>query len=427
MALEAQLRADIISAGGPVDWALPYWNYYAEAKMPQEFAVKVLPAGFPAGLAGQPNPLYVGDRFGPDGDGRIYVPSGAITLKCLSETVYTDKFGGGATAFAHFGNLTGQLENDPHNFMHVIIGGFEGTSWTDPNASGLKEGLMSDPDLAALDPIFYIHHCMIDALWADWNVVLKRANPTTPGWLNGSVPEFSMPWPQSPPWKYKPSDVTDIVQLNYTYDFLANPSTAVVPFKAISEDPAMSLMESRMKRLGAASPRSEAARVFIPMAQGMEMLGASATDLVFEHGGIRAPVTLDTAVQRKLSTSLNLESLSTVPDRVYLKIEGVTGTAGAIALDVFVDLPVDARPAERDRIRVGRIGLFGLRQASDKKGQHGGAGLSFTLDITDIMDDLHLQGALSDHMIQVSLLPLQPVSGSAPVRVGRFSVHREMF
>src|SRR5690348_12431538 len=28
MALEAQLRADIVSLGGPADWALPYRNYF---------------------------------------------------------------------------------------------------------------------------------------------------------------------------------------------------------------------------------------------------------------------------------------------------------------------------------------------------------------------------------------------------------------
>jgi tyrosinase len=35
---------------------------------------------------------------------------------------------------------------------------------------------MSDPGIAALDPIFYLHHCNIDRMWAVWNGGGK-ANP----------------------------------------------------------------------------------------------------------------------------------------------------------------------------------------------------------------------------------------------------------
>ena len=47
-------------------------------------------------------------------------------------------FGGPRTGFAHFGPAPGLLENQPHNIMHVVIGG--------------NGGLMTDPDTAALDP-----------------------------------------------------------------------------------------------------------------------------------------------------------------------------------------------------------------------------------------------------------------------------------
>jgi tyrosinase len=42
----------------------------------------------------------------------------------------------------------------PHNRIHVLIGG--------------TGGFMSDPATAALDPIFWLHHCNIDRLWNKW-------------------------------------------------------------------------------------------------------------------------------------------------------------------------------------------------------------------------------------------------------------------
>jgi tyrosinase len=73
IALEAQLRADIQSLGGPSTWALPYWNYFGgaqgvQAVMPPAFGEKTLPDG-------SANPLYVAMRYGPDASDNIYIPT----------------------------------------------------------------------------------------------------------------------------------------------------------------------------------------------------------------------------------------------------------------------------------------------------------------------------------------------------------------
>lgn len=47
--------------------------------------------------------------------------------------------------------LTGRLEIQPHDNVHDNVG-----------------GLMSNIPVAAMDPIFYVHHCQIDRLWATW-------------------------------------------------------------------------------------------------------------------------------------------------------------------------------------------------------------------------------------------------------------------
>ncbi|MGI8744754.1 MAG: tyrosinase family protein [Bryobacteraceae bacterium] len=66
----------------------------------------------------------------------------------------TPEFGGPDTTalgcFWHGGGKSSLLENNPHNQVHNYVGG--------PNT----EGLMGDPGLAALDPIFYLHHADIE-------------------------------------------------------------------------------------------------------------------------------------------------------------------------------------------------------------------------------------------------------------------------
>jgi tyrosinase len=431
IALEAQLRADIISAGGPSDWALPYWNYFNNAQMPKEFGIPTLPQNFPAGLAGQPNPLYVQDRFGPDGDGNVYIPNGIITTDCLQDPDYTNSmalgsFGGGETAFSHFGSETGDLENNPHNLVHVIVGGFQGDVWSDPNADGLKEGLMTDPNLAGLDPIFYMHHGMIDALWADWNVVLGKSNPTDSNWVNGPTPEFSMPWPQqSQPWNFTPGDVTDIQQLNYTYDFLANPSAAVAPFQAPAAPAGPARLAARLGRLGAPKAAAGAIQAPVaPVARASELVGASAPNLPVKNSGLQATVQLDSGVRDNLTASLKRASAFAVPDRVVLKLENVKGTGPISVLDVYVNVPAGDRPGDHPDLKAGSVGLFGLRQATKQDGPHGGGGLSFRLEITDIVDRLHLADALTTESLNVSVVPHRPIPADSDLTVGRISVHR---
>ena len=47
-------------------------------------------------------------------------------------------------------------------------------------------GWMSDPNEAARDPIFYMHHCNIDRLWKRWLALGGgRTNPTgNTTWMN---------------------------------------------------------------------------------------------------------------------------------------------------------------------------------------------------------------------------------------------------
>ncbi len=68
--------------------------------------------------------------------------------------------------------FSNDIEADPHNPGHTFVGGFGATmsSRTSPG-----------------DPVFYLHHCMVDKVWADW----FRAHPTSTGsGLNTSMRTF---------------------------------------------------------------------------------------------------------------------------------------------------------------------------------------------------------------------------------------------
>jgi len=414
LALEAQIRADVIALGGPATWALPYWNYLGpgqEFNIPPAFTQQTLPDG-------SPNPLFVTARYGPNGDGNIFVPIPPVNQDVMSNDVYTGSdavtsppgFGGPDTGFSHFGGTSGNLENNPHNMVHSFVGG---------NApDGQTYGLMSDPGLAGLDPIFYFHHANIDRMWAAWNA--NNANPTDPKWLNGPAAqgerEFVMPWPGGAPYVYTPQQVSSLDQLNYTYDSLQAP--ALVPAAAV--------LAERLTRLGAAAAAAKVQKgAAVTPGENVELVGASPAPLAIKGTGARTTVKLDKDVRRKVSASLLGASEAVPPDRVYLNLENVRGTHDPSVLQVYVNLPEGANPADHPELLAGSVGLFGLRKASSKDDKHGGQGLNFVLDITKIIDTLHLANALDADALQVRIVPHQPVPDKAEITVGRVSVYRQ--
>lgn len=411
LALEAQIRAAVIDLGGPATWALPYWNYFGpngEYQIPPAFTAANLPDG-------TSNPLFVEARYGPKFNGDIYVPIPPVSQKCLTNTIYTGTnpdtpipgFGGPQTGFWHGGGTSGNLEGNPHNPVHGYVGGNspDGETW----------GLMSDVDLAGLDPIFYLHHANIDRLWAVWNV--GNANPTDPQWLDGPAvggnQEFVMPMPDGSSWVFTPGQVDSLDKLNYTYDNLAQPAPAAAP------------SARRLARLGAAEAAAAIRRgATVSTPKNQELVGASSGSVPIVGSEARTTVRLDSGVQRKMARSLSAASESAAPDRVFLNLENVRGARDSFVLNVYLNLPDGANPREFPEHLAGSVGLFGLRRASLADGRHAGEGLSFILEITDIIDRLHLDGALDANALDVKIVPHNPVPEQAQITVGRISIYR---
>ena len=99
----------------------------------------------------------------------------------------------------------GQLDNGLHGAVHVLVGGPEN---------------MGEIPYAGNDPIFWMHHCNIDRLWASWNAG-GRSSPA----ISGS---FVFANKSGHRVVNDVADFLEISKLGYTYDSL-NPCRRVRP------------------------------------------------------------------------------------------------------------------------------------------------------------------------------------------------------
>jgi tyrosinase len=148
---------------GDSKFALPYWNWTTSPSIPAPFW------GAPS------NALFDSSRGVGPSDTADPSWVGASTIQGILSTPSFTLFGsdkppGGLPT--HTGGGFGQLEATPHNNIHGWIGGDMGNF------------------LSPLDPIFWMHHNMLDCLWVDWNINLNNANTNDPSWTNFALNDF---------------------------------------------------------------------------------------------------------------------------------------------------------------------------------------------------------------------------------------------
>lgn len=72
----------------------------------------------------------------------------------------------GILSDTNFFTVQNQTEGTPHNSVHSFIGATMGSY------------------SSALDPLFWTHHCMVDYMWAKWNIELGNDNTNDATWVN---------------------------------------------------------------------------------------------------------------------------------------------------------------------------------------------------------------------------------------------------
>jgi tyrosinase len=420
-AFESAIRGAIAPLNGPTDWALPYWDYSDSTDpnaltFPPAFSAPQLPDG-------TPNPLAEARRYG-DGTGQIVIQASDVALTALQEPQFEGStqggstgFGGVRTPFRHGGpnSANGVLERQPHNIIHGLVGGVLPNS--DPNDER-SYGLMSLPDTAALDPIFWLHHANIDRLWEVWlRRSAQNANPTDNAWLTGpSDRAFALPLPVGSTWNATAADVlnTQSPRLDYFYENTSDPFGGA------------DLLAQRLARLGAPVSPAPRLRVETTMTQSRtELVGASQDTIRLTATPVETRVRVDPApAQRTFRTLEAVRSApesTVVPDRVFLNLENVRGRNDAAVFYVYVSHPTATVP----ETLAGVVSLFGVKKASQPDGAQGGNGLNESLDITAWVDQLHAAGVQDLDGLKIRIVPRTTIRPEDEISIGRVSLFRQ--
>jgi tyrosinase len=185
------------AACGDRSFTMPYWNYL-ESK-----TAGILPAPF----RDPKSPLYNPDRrpAGHPGSGvnnGEWVPNASVTYDCLGLSDYY-------SADAVPPNFSSTINNNPHGIMHDQIG--------NEFVSDLLRAGMSFIPTAAGDPIFFLHHCNIDRIWASWNAGGNKNPDHDPNW---AAKRFTFANAQGQVAEYVVGKYSDIKTLGYSYEKL---------------------------------------------------------------------------------------------------------------------------------------------------------------------------------------------------------------
>jgi tyrosinase len=227
-------------ASGAPDFALPYWNYASDQGPSLQ-----LPAAFqqPTDQQGNIIPIYEDLRglgfANPAGSGMQNVPMNQGGYMPFSQTDYNpalsaiNLFPSDNTfvlppdpAYYAFG-FAGRVEIQPHDNVHDNVG-----------------GLMSNIPVAAGDPIFFVHHCQIDRLWASWqsypdSVYNWGSTPTDPSEARWKGRKFNFVDDNGTVVNVTAGGELSTKDMGYVYDSLPpRPSAPVVAAAAAAIAPA---------------------------------------------------------------------------------------------------------------------------------------------------------------------------------------------
>ena len=309
--------------------------------------------------------------------------------------------------FSLDGNRNGLLESLPHNVIHGFVGG---AAVSQPTQWG-QVGLMSTPQTAALDPIFWLHHANIDRLWEVWlNRHKDNKNPTTDtDWMQGPPAtgrKFLLPEVDGQIREVHVADIMSAQALGYDYDDVSD------PIPSVPGQP------------GAKPPGSLMGNVLgVLMASKAQEFASSADRLYLGSEAGEARVRIDAQSKPKDASLQGVGILQAPAPRVYLSLDGIQATrdggfSDAAVMDVYVAAPAASGQGGVEHF-VGSVSMFGSTRASDPNAAHGGAGITQALDITDSYQALQRSGALDGDELTVKFRKATEVADLSKISVGK--------
>jgi len=272
---------------GNADWALPYWNWTAHPKLPAPFRVVT-------------SNLYTPNRDPNMNNGTGSLPATDVAYKLPLSSDFSN---------LDYYSAQSAVELSPHNVIHGDVGG--------------ASGWMAYIDMAAQDPIFYLHHANIDRLWDLWLAQGGgRSDPTGDSTWTGQVYNFYDE--NGAKVSMTPCDILNAAaQLNYEY--------AGEPAQVTQSCGTIPIWVFRYLVL-----------LVIPFPP--------------------TPIGPDPyIVQMNLANLPQLQTILSKPRKqVFLELDGVqTETPPGASWEVYVGLPAGVAPSPSLPFYVGKLGLFG--------------------------------------------------------------------
>lgn len=363
----------IVDLGGPEGWMLPFWDY-SDSSNPN---ARTIPPAFTS-PANATNGLWITGRRSDT------IPQRYVSLDALNTIPYTGNgvtselgFGGPETVFSHGGRPHGELEQLPHDQVHVSIG-----------------GAMGDPRTAALDPIFWLHHANIDRLWQVWINMGNRINPTESSWLN-----FAFDFHDK---SGNPAEMT-CQQVEDTRNVLSGYTYQGVP---------------------AGSPALKGAKLFAKSKLTMPLEVVAATNTRQNLGALKTIVSLGLSPsRRKMANFASMSKALSTPKTTILHFENIIGKGVPPIHDVYLNLPKDGK--DKESYYAGSISFFGVEEASTPNAHQSGSGQHYALNISKLMNKLRSLPNWKENQLEIHIEPSWEADKDASVSIGRISLYSE--
>jgi len=204
---------------------LPYWDWSLDS--PSEISSPVFAASAFGAKLGSPGTFCTtnGATFG-------WTPStgGQVLGSCVSRRASVAQFTDTSTlvgllATPNYATFWPSIEGGPHGSVHMYVGG---------TSASHMGNIQWSPD----DPLFFLHHAFVDAIWAAWQAchlydAVSAAALTTQ--IYSGTGSFGRNNPMtftSAPWAaegWTPADAHTVQGMGYKYSFDAFSTSSLLP------------------------------------------------------------------------------------------------------------------------------------------------------------------------------------------------------
>jgi tyrosinase len=290
-----------------------------------------------------------------------------------------------------FNLFTQRLEGSPHNNAHRISGGTSGH---------MGNGM------SPLDPIFWLHHCNIDCLWAQWVGVGNNTTPPLNLTYNNQFVDAT-----GQAVNATSASALNFTALGYTYDILSGPIVATL------EQTTRGLEQTILKETEVAAP---------PVTLGADRSPKAVRTMVEARFTVAVKELLPNLLKNRTYWATDVpgvKRLASEPNRILARLLNVSApdSGAPIIVNVYVDCPyLSPETPSYDPHYAGSFSFFGANGPSHDH-------RDFLIDVTDPVRALSGQGKALNEQLNIQLMALsvdRSVGSDATIMVEGVEIFR---